>query len=74
MQFILLLILLVMRKRISLVVALFHEAGKCLAHVPLLLIQPLWTFVVLFIFFVYWLVIMAFIATMGQSVMPIQLY
>ncbi|ESO00101.1 hypothetical protein HELRODRAFT_192732 [Helobdella robusta] len=41
---ILLLMLLIMRKRISLVVALFHEAGKCLADVPMLLIQPIWTF------------------------------
>jgi solute carrier family 44 (choline transporter-like protein), member 1 len=65
-QLVLLLILLVMRKRIGLVVALFHEAGKCLASVPLLLIQPLWTFVVLFIFFVYWLIVMAYIATLGK--------
>jgi solute carrier family 44 protein 1 (choline transporter-like protein) len=68
-QVVLLLILLVMRKRIGLVVALFHEAGKCLASIPLLLIQPLWTFVVLFIFFVYWLVVMSFIATIGKLMM-----
>lgn len=62
---ILLLILLVMRKRIALVVALFHEAGKCLVAIPLLLIQPLWTFVALFIFLVYWVWILAYIATLG---------
>lgn len=62
---ILLLILFVMRKRISLVVALFHEAGKCLVAMPLLLIQPLWTFIILFAFFIYWITILAFIATMG---------
>lgn len=61
----LLLILFVMRKRISLVVALFHEAGKCLVAMPLLLIQPLWTFLILFAFFIYWIAIMAYIATMG---------
>lgn len=62
---ILLLILLVMRKRIALVVALFHEAGKCLIDIPLLLIQPLWTFVVLFVFLVYWVLILAYVATLG---------
>ncbi|XP_071836261.1 choline transporter-like protein 1 [Apostichopus japonicus] len=40
-----LLILLVMRKRIALVVALFKEAGKVIASIPLLLLQPIWTFV-----------------------------
>jgi len=62
---ILLLILLIMRKRILLVVALFHEAGKCLTSIPLLLIQPLWTFVVLFAFFVYWVFVLGFIGTAG---------
>ena len=62
---ILLLILLVMRSRIALVVALFNEAGKCLTSVPLLLLQPLMTFAVLFIFFLYWLTVMAYIATVG---------
>ncbi|PIK45519.1 hypothetical protein BSL78_17623 [Apostichopus japonicus] len=37
-----LLILLVMRKRIALVVALFKEAGKVIASIPLLLLQPIW--------------------------------
>lgn len=55
-----------MRKRIALVVALFHEAGKCLIDIPLLLIQPLWTFLVLFIFLVYWVLILAYVATLGM--------
>lgn len=62
---ILLVILLIMRERICLVVALFHEAGKCLIAMPLLLLQPLWTFLILFAFFIYWVTILAYIATMG---------
>jgi solute carrier family 44 protein 1 (choline transporter-like protein) len=62
---ILLLILLVMRTRIALTVALFHEAGKCIADTPLLLLQPVWTFLFLMIFFVFWIVIFAFISTAG---------
>nr|XP_022317576.1 choline transporter-like protein 1 isoform X2 [Crassostrea virginica] len=60
---ILLLVILVMRKRIALTVTLFHEAGKCLADIPTLLLQPLWTFIILVFFFVYWIIILAFLAT-----------
>lgn len=63
---ILLLVILVMRKRIGLTVTLFHEAGKCLADVPILLLQPLWTFIILVFFFVYWIIILAFLATAGK--------
>lgn len=60
---ILLLIILVMRKRIGLVVALFYEAGDLLSSVPLLLVQPLWTFLLLMAFFFYWVIILAYLAT-----------
>ncbi|KAL5021272.1 hypothetical protein ScPMuIL_000427 [Solemya velum] len=60
---ILLLVLLIMRKRISLVVTLFHEAGKCLVAMPLLLVQSLWTFVILLLFFIYWVIVLAYLST-----------
>ncbi|CAC5422165.1 SLC44A1 [Mytilus coruscus] len=60
---ILLLIILVMRKRIGLVVALFYEAGDCLSTVPLLLVQPVWTFLLLMAFFFYWVIILAYLST-----------
>jgi len=66
-QLLLLLILIVLRRRISLVVALFYEAGKCLTSVPMLLVQPLWTFLILFAFFAYWFIILLFIATLGMN-------
>ena len=65
-QAILLLIILVMRKRIGLVVALFYEAGELLSSVPLLLVQPLWTFLLLIAFFFYWVLILAHLATSGS--------
>ena len=64
-QAVLLLILLVLRKRLALVVALFHEAGKCLVDMPLLLIQPLWTFIILAVYVIYWFFIQALIYTLG---------
>ncbi|XP_059178407.1 choline transporter-like protein 1 [Physella acuta] len=60
---ILTLILLAMRKRIHFVVTLFQEAGACVSAMPLLLIQPLWTFLLLLMFFVYWVTVLAFIST-----------
>ncbi|XP_041356726.1 choline transporter-like protein 1 [Gigantopelta aegis] len=60
---ILLLILLIMRKRFALVVALFHEAGTCVAAMPCLLLQPMWTFFILIVFFVYWVIILAYLST-----------
>ena len=63
---ILLLVILVMRNRIALVVALFHEAGKCLAKNPTLLIQPIWTFLILIVFFGYWVIVLGFLATTGK--------
>eukprot|EP00054_Salpingoeca_dolichothecata_P014314 m.80628 g.80628 ORF g.80628 m.80628 type:complete len:645 (+) comp20931_c1_seq1:81-2015(+) len=55
---ILVLILLIMFKRIKLVVALFKEASRVLAKMPLLLLMPIWTYifelaVVIWFLFVY---------------------
>ena len=66
-QVILLLIIIVMRNRIALVVALFHEAGKAIASMPSLLIQPLWTFLILLVFFFYWVIVLGFLSTAGLS-------
>ncbi|ESP01318.1 hypothetical protein LOTGIDRAFT_112007 [Lottia gigantea] len=59
----LLLVILIMRKRISLVVTLLQEASKCLAAMPCLLLQPVWTFLLLIVFFVFWVIILAYIST-----------
>ncbi|XP_032779774.2 choline transporter-like protein 1 isoform X2 [Daphnia magna] len=49
-----LLIVLVMRKRVELVAALFREAGKSVHAMPLLLIQPIWTLLALCILCAAW--------------------
>lgn len=61
-----LLIVIIMRKRIGLVAALFKEAGKALGAMPLLLIQPLWTFIVLVIVCALMIVGYFFLHTSGQ--------
>ncbi|KAK3591236.1 hypothetical protein CHS0354_010601 [Potamilus streckersoni] len=60
---ILLLVILVLRKRIALVVALFYEAGRCITSTPCLLLQPVWTFFVLIVFFMYWAIVLAYLST-----------
>lgn len=63
---ILLLIMLVMRKRIGLTIALFNVAGKVFIHLPLLVFQPFWTFFALLLFWVYWVMVLLFLGTTGD--------
>lgn len=65
---ILLLIMLVMRKRVALTIALFHVAGKVFIHLPLLVFQPFWTFFALVLFWAYWIMTLLFLGTTGSAV------
>ncbi|XP_023583200.1 choline transporter-like protein 1 isoform X3 [Trichechus manatus latirostris] len=65
---ILFLIMLVMRKRVALTIALFHVAGKVFIHLPLLVCQPFWTFFALVLFWVYWIMTLLFLGTTGTAV------
>jgi len=61
----LLLILLALSRRVGDVIDLFYEAAKCLTSVPMLLVQPLWLMLIRIIFMSYWIVIYAYIITLG---------
>lgn len=50
-------LLVAMRKRIKLVIALFKEAGKAIAAMPMILLQPVWTCV--------WLVVVCLLGVIG---------
>lgn len=65
---ILLIVMLIMRKRVALTISLFHVAGKVFIHLPLLVLQPLWTFVWLMLFWVYWVTVLLFLGTSGTPV------
>ncbi|XP_014669996.1 PREDICTED: choline transporter-like protein 1 isoform X2 [Priapulus caudatus] len=65
---ILFLIILVMFKRMKLTVALFGEAGKVVRSMPCLLMQPLYTFLVLIAFILYWMTVMMFLNTAGAII------
>ncbi|XP_037076976.1 choline transporter-like protein 1 [Pollicipes pollicipes] len=64
----LLILLVVMRKRIKLVTALFKEAGKAVQAMPLMLLQPLVTFVVMAITVCVWVATALVIESMGTPV------
>ena len=64
-QVILLLVILVMRKRVAFTVELLGQAGKAISAMPFLLIQPIWTFLILILFFVYVLVVFVCISATG---------
>jgi hypothetical protein len=67
-QVILFLIMLVMRKRVALTIALFHVAGKVFIHLPLLVFQPFWTFFALVLFWAYWIMTLLFLGTTGKKI------
>lgn len=50
----------------GLVVDLFREAGRALQSMPMLLLQPVFTFIALMIFFVYWSLVAVFLATSSK--------
>ncbi|CAD5111760.1 DgyrCDS1041 [Dimorphilus gyrociliatus] len=56
-------IVVVMFKRIRLVAALFHEAGKVFMNTPTLLFQPVWTLLVLGVYLLFWAMSMAFLVS-----------
>uniref|UniRef100_A0A8C6TYY9 Choline transporter-like protein n=1 Tax=Neogobius melanostomus TaxID=47308 RepID=A0A8C6TYY9_9GOBI len=62
---VLLLVMFFMRKRVALTIALFHVAGKVFIHLPLLVLQPFWTFLCLMLFWVYWIAVLLFLGTAG---------
>ncbi|XP_077429253.1 choline transporter-like protein 1 isoform X1 [Vanacampus margaritifer] len=65
---ILLLLMLFMRKRVALAIALFHVAGNVFLHLPLLTLQPFVTFLVLLLFWTYWMLVLLFLGTSGEAV------
>lgn len=67
-QVILLLLMLFMRKRVALTIALFHVAGKVFIHLPLLVFQPFWTFLALLFFWMFWVMVLLFLGTAGRCV------
>uniref|UniRef100_A0A671X2G2 Choline transporter-like protein n=1 Tax=Sparus aurata TaxID=8175 RepID=A0A671X2G2_SPAAU len=65
---VLLIVMFIMRKRVALTISLFHVAGKVFIHLPLLALQPFWTFICLMLFWVYWVTVLLFLGTSGTPI------
>ncbi len=71
-QVILIIMIVVMWSRMTLVVDLFHVAGEFFQDTCILLIQPLWTFLILVVYLIYWIFVLAWISTAGEDAESIQ--
>ncbi|XP_008197900.1 choline transporter-like 1 [Tribolium castaneum] len=60
---IILLIVAVMRKQVNFLSDLFKETSKCLLHLPALFLQPILTFIILVLFFMFWIFVVLCLAT-----------
>ncbi|NXL55922.1 CTL3 protein, partial [Chordeiles acutipennis] len=63
---VLLSLILVLRKRLQFTVQLFRIVGKIIGRIPFLLFQPLWTFLILIVFWVFWVAVLLSLGTAGK--------
>ncbi|KAH6925046.1 hypothetical protein HPB50_027404 [Hyalomma asiaticum] len=64
---VLLAVAVVLHKRARMAGALFYEAGHCIRHMPLLLVQPVWTLIALAALFATWTVVFLHLATANHA-------
>eukprot|EP00054_Salpingoeca_dolichothecata_P026510 m.189895 g.189895 ORF g.189895 m.189895 type:complete len:667 (+) comp25677_c0_seq7:74-2074(+) len=60
-----LLILLAMRNRIRLAVTIFQEASDAIGSMPLIMLTPIFTYIFMLAFFMYWVFVYVYLATSG---------
>ncbi|KAJ1173377.1 hypothetical protein NDU88_005213 [Pleurodeles waltl] len=64
---ILLSLILVLRKRIQMTIQILQIASDFISRVPFLLLQPLWTFIILIFFWVFWVAVLLSLGTAGTA-------
>ncbi|KFQ20929.1 Choline transporter-like 3, partial [Mesitornis unicolor] len=64
---VLLSLIFVLRKRLPFTVQLFRIVGKITGRIPFLLFQPLWTFLILIVFWVFWVAVLLNLGTAGTA-------
>ncbi|NXF14622.1 CTL3 protein, partial [Rhodinocichla rosea] len=64
---VLLSLIFVLRKRLPFSVQLFRIVGKIIGRIPFLLFQPLWTFLILIVFWVFWVAVLLSLGTAGTA-------
>uniref|UniRef100_A0A803V5P6 Choline transporter-like protein n=1 Tax=Ficedula albicollis TaxID=59894 RepID=A0A803V5P6_FICAL len=64
---VLLSLIFVLRKRLQFTVQLFRIVGEFIGRIPFLLFQPLWTFLILVVFWVFWVAVLLSLGTAGTA-------
>ncbi|XP_068878794.1 choline transporter-like protein 3 isoform X1 [Aphelocoma coerulescens] len=64
---VLLSLIFVLRKRLQFAVQLFRIVDKIIGRIPFLLFQPLWTFLILIVFWVFWVAVLLSLGTAGTA-------
>ncbi|XP_066048512.1 choline transporter-like protein 3 isoform X3 [Chamaea fasciata] len=65
---VLLSLIFVLRKKLQFAVQLFRIVGKIIGRIPFLIFQPLWTFLILIVFWVFWVAVLLSLGTAGTAV------
>ncbi|XP_018429336.1 PREDICTED: choline transporter-like protein 3, partial [Nanorana parkeri] len=64
---ILLISIFVMRARIQMTIQLFKVASSFISRIPFLLVQPLWTFLILLFYWILWVAVLLSMGTSGSA-------
>ncbi|XP_058032086.1 choline transporter-like protein 3 isoform X2 [Ahaetulla prasina] len=64
---ILIVLIVLLRKKIHFIIQLFQVANKIIGKAPFLYFQPIWTFVILIVFWVYWVAVLLSLGTAGSA-------
>ncbi|NXU63197.1 CTL3 protein, partial [Horornis vulcanius] len=64
---VLLSLIFVLRKKLQFAVQLFQIVDKIIGRIPFLLFQPLWTFLILIVFWVFWVAVLLSLGTAGTA-------
>ncbi|XP_063200263.1 choline transporter-like protein 3 isoform X3 [Chroicocephalus ridibundus] len=64
---VLLSLMFVLRRRLQFTVQLFRIVGKIIGRIPFLLFQPLWTFLILIVFWLFWVAVLLSLGTAGTA-------
>nr|XP_013816789.1 PREDICTED: choline transporter-like protein 3 isoform X1 [Apteryx mantelli mantelli] len=64
---VLLSLILLLRKRLQFTVQLFQIVNKIISRIPFLLFQPLWSFLILIVFWVFWVAVLLSLGTAGTA-------
>uniref|UniRef100_J3S8E2 Choline transporter-like protein n=1 Tax=Crotalus adamanteus TaxID=8729 RepID=J3S8E2_CROAD len=64
---ILIVLIVLLRKKIHLIIQLFQAANKIIGKAPFLYFQPIWTFVILILFWMNWVAVLLSLGTAGNA-------